>query len=127
MINSINKIICETVNEAINKKSKELERDVTYVCRVEEIFQDSNMYRLRHDDKSYIVSLTNITPNLYDLVHLVLPKGNLKDKYVIEDICNASYGESPELVAQLQKKNEELENRIKELENILAKVVYISD
>ena len=86
MVNSINKIICQTVNEAINKKSKEFERDVTYVCRVEERIKDTNMYKLKHNNVSYIVPFVNITPKIYDIVHLILPKGNLKDKYVLEDV-----------------------------------------
>lgn len=85
MSDQINKIICETVNRAINKKSDDFRKDVTYVCTVEEVYEN-RMYRLKYNDMSYFVTLSNITPDLHEKLRLVIPQGNMKDKYVLEDV-----------------------------------------
>ena len=86
MVNQLNKVICETVNSAFEKKSKELRRDVTYVCIVEGKVSDPNMYKLKYNNVTYFVTLSNISPKENEKVHLVFPQGNSKDKYVLEDV-----------------------------------------
>lgn len=85
MPDQINKIICETVNRAINKKSDDFRKDVTYVCTVEEAYENRT-YRLKYNDMSYFVTLSNIAPALHEKLRLVIPQGNMKDKYVLEDV-----------------------------------------
>jgi len=91
----LNKIICETVNKAINIKSNDFKRDVTYVCTVEEEYLN-NRYRLKHNNTIYFVTLSNIKPNIHEKVRLILPQGNLKDKYVLEDVIGKYSVEIPE-------------------------------
>jgi len=86
-LNSINKIICDMITDAVQKINDTSGRDITYPCIVTKIYSDENTYQLSYKNSNYVVKLSNISLKLYDTVHLVLPQGNFKDKYVLEDIC----------------------------------------
>lgn len=88
MNNEINKIICDAINTAVENKFKQLNKDITYVCTI--IEKDKNKYKLSYENVTYDVTLSNISPNLYEKVHLVIPQGNFKNKYVLEDIIGSS-------------------------------------
>lgn len=88
MNNEINKIICDAINTAVENKFKQLNKDITYICTI--IEKDKNRYKLSYKNVTYDVILSNISPNLYEKVHLVIPQGNFKNKYVLEDIVNSS-------------------------------------
>lgn len=88
MINDINKTICDTIYAAIEKKNITSNKDITYLCTVTQIYpENANTYQLTCEDTDYTVTLNNITLNLYDEVHLVVPQGDFSKKYVLEDIC----------------------------------------
>lgn len=88
MNNEINKIICDAINTAVENKFKQLNKDITYICTI--IEKDKNRYKLSYKNVTYDVILSNISPNLYEKVHLVIPQGNFKNKYVLEDVINSS-------------------------------------
>ena len=85
-MNELNKIICDTINNAYSNKEKGLDRDITYVCIVTEK-NENDMYQLTYEDKNYRVKLSNIELDPYDKVHLIIPQGNFKNMYVLEDVA----------------------------------------
>ena len=85
-MNELNKILCDTINNAYSNKEKRLDRDITYVCIVTEK-NENNMYQLTYEDKNYRVKLSNIELDIYDKVHLIIPQGNFKNMYVLEDVA----------------------------------------
>ena len=58
-MNELNKILCDTINNAYSNKEKRLDRDITYVCIVTEK-NENDMYQLTYEDKNYHVKLSNI-------------------------------------------------------------------
>ena len=50
-MNELNKIICDTINNAYSNKEKGLDRDITYVCIVTEK-NENDMYQLTYEDKN---------------------------------------------------------------------------
>ncbi|MDY4819987.1 MAG: hypothetical protein SO206_07115 [Bacilli bacterium] len=85
-MNELNKIICDTINNAYSNKEKQLNRDVTYICTVTEVNEKSNYYELTYEDKKYYIRPSNIKLKLYDVVHLIIPQGNFKNMYILEDV-----------------------------------------
>ena len=85
-MNELNKIICDTINNAYSNKEKRLDRDITYVCIVTEK-NENDMYQLTYEDKNYHVKLSNLELDIYDKVHLIIPQGNFKNMYVLEDVA----------------------------------------
>lgn len=88
MINDISKSICDTIYQAVEQKNITSNKDITYLCTVTCIYPDNpNTYQLTYKDTDYTVTLNNITLNIYDEVHLVIPQGDFSKKYVLEDVC----------------------------------------
>lgn len=85
-MNELNKILCDTINNAYSNKEKRLDRDITYVCMVTEK-NKNDMYQLTYEDKNYYVKLSNIELDIYDKVHLIIPQSNFKNMYVLEDVA----------------------------------------
>lgn len=85
---NLNKIICKTIDDAIKKKNIVSGKDITYVCYVSKICnKEKKIYQVTYNNSNYVVKLKNIDLNLYDEIHLVIPQGNFKNKYVLEDTC----------------------------------------
>lgn len=87
-MNELNKIICDTINNAYSNKEKRLDRDITYICTVTEVNETSNYYELTYEDNKYYFRPSNIKLQLYDTVHLIIPQGNFKNMYILEDISS---------------------------------------
>lgn len=87
-MNELNKILCDTINNAYSNKEKRLDRDITYVCMVTEVNETSNYYELTYEDNKYYFRPSNIKLQLYDKVHLIIPQGNFKNMYILEDISS---------------------------------------
>ena len=51
-MNELNKIICDTINNAYSNKEKRLDRDITYICMITEK-NENDMYQLTYEDKNY--------------------------------------------------------------------------
>lgn len=94
MENNYSKQICDVINDAISKREEKADKDVTYICSVMEI-NENHMYKLRYNNADYDISLNNITPKLGDKLHLVIPQGDFKNKYILEDIISSVGGADP--------------------------------
>lgn len=91
--------ILDAINYAIDKKTSNLEYDSTLICTVVKVYPDTpNTYQLSYKNTTYTVTTKNITLALQDTVHLVIPKGNFSNKYVLED---TSLNHQKEYIASL--------------------------
>ena len=83
--NVINQLL-ETINYAIDKKTSKLEYDFTLICKVTKVYsQERRSYQIQHKDTFYNITTKNIPLYINDTVHLIIPKGNFGNKYVLED------------------------------------------
>lgn len=107
---NLNKIICKTIDDAIKKKNIVSGKDITYVCYVSKICnKEKKIYQVTYNNSNYVVKLKNIELNLYDEIHLIIPQGNFKDKYVLEDTCYNHLAENNDI----QIDENELETTVK--------------
>lgn len=83
--------------ETMDKSNKNVDsgRDYTYTCEVTKIYADNpGTYELTYKGNVYVVKLKKIAPQMHDVLHLMIPQGNLKEKFVLEDIKSGGGGES---------------------------------
>lgn len=89
----IHKRMFDAMNQSQNKNDSD--RDYTYTCEVTKIYADNpGTYELTYKSNTYVVKLTKIAPKMHDVLHLMIPQGNLKEKFVLEDIKSGGGGES---------------------------------
>lgn len=110
MTNDLTKIICDTIEDAIQKSNTTSGKDMTYLCTVTQVYQNNvNTYQLTCQNVNYVVELKHIRLKLNDTVHLVIPQGNFKNKYVLEDTCYNHLAENKDI----QIDENELETTVK--------------
>jgi len=80
--------LLETINYAIEKKTVNLEYDFTLLCKVTKVYsQERKSYQIQYKDTFYNVTTKNIPLYVNDIIHLIVPKGNFSNKYVLEDVA----------------------------------------
>ena len=89
----IQKRLLETIDKT--NKNTDSDRDYTYTCEVTNIYTNNpGTYELTYKSNTYVVKLNRITPQMHDVLHLMIPQGNLKEKFVLEDIKSGGGGQS---------------------------------
>lgn len=87
MDDKVTKQLLDTIDYAIDSKISNLEYDSTLPCKVVKIYpNNSKTYQLQYKNAYYTIITKNITLSLHDSVHLVIPKGNFSNKYLLEDV-----------------------------------------
>lgn len=87
MNDKVTKQLLDTIDYAIESKTSNLEYDTTLLCKVVKIYpNNSKTYQLQYKNAYYTITTKNIVLSIHDSVHLVIPKGNFSNKYLLEDV-----------------------------------------
>lgn len=140
MTNDLTKIICDTIENAIQKSNTTSGKDMTYLCTVTQVYQNNvNTYQLTCQNVNYVVELKHIRLKLNDTVDKLDEMQEKTDKRFEENEKNTNrriraelkdkIGQSYRYYHKIGKINdmelEALEDLIKEYESVKGENSFV--